>query len=894
MKTAIKSLKEYAYAIPDDLSEAYKKYLEELFSNRLKIAYLLALILIPAAMFFDLLIFPSIWRRLMVTRLLTTAVIFLLFAVSYNTKLKLYPSKMCHLLNVAITSGIVYLTYLTGGYASPYYAGLILIFIAIAMVMPWGIYGSTVAGLTTLSIYYSYNLIPPLSIGEKIHWPTVWNSLYFLAFSFGMVVFSSGIVENYRRRIFVSSEQEKIKAKKIEEAKEEIDRLMKIKNRFLANITHELKTPLSIVIGNTEVIQESYPDLDDNALRQLSVVQMAAQQLATHVDRLISLSQSDDPEVSLRREIAPYLDIVTNIFSLFETQATQERKTYSLDLPPMPLIANIDVSRIEEVLINLIQNAFKFTNAGDSITMAIGTDGESIVTEISDTGIGIQAHQLDSIFERLYQGDNVLSRRHAGIGVGLYICKRNVELHGGTINVHSIPDKGSSFRFSLPLHLDQSTAAGPDWEGEERRAVDRRTVADRRLKSPRQRFEYQLRYGFEDLAKMSFAEDLGTYENLSPSRSTILLVEDNPGMMKILIDAMRQDYNLLLAPDGFEAINKLRENTDRVSLILTDIMMPGMNGIDFCKTIMANRDWEHIPIIFITALMKEEDQIRGFEAGATDYIVKPLSIKILREKVAHWISRRQYEMLLHNLTATLEPRLQEMTKLKDIIIHEINNPLQIIECADSLLFTTSEQSMPEKLRESVQKYSSMVKDSVETIKSVINVAHQLGLEGLPSKQSEHVSTLFTDTVAQCGHLLNKIRLEVNTNSVKDIKIIGDRRMLTQVFVNLVRNAVEAIREKGNEDEGLITIKADVKPWNKILIHISDNGIGIPFENQKNLFLFRYTTKKDGTGIGLHLSKMIIKLHEGDISLKSRGEGGTTFTVTLPTQSAETTGHVDHH
>ena len=888
-----KGFDKLVYSVPQESAAPYRSYFHELFVVRLNFAYLCGIILIPAAFAFDILIFPDKWLDLFKTRILSMCLCICLLVLSNKTRLKRYPSQMCHVFFGVVALTIAHLISLTGAYASPYYAGLILMFIGIAMILPWGIHGSLVAGSMIVFVHYAYNLLPALLVHETINWPIVWNSIYFLSFTFILVVIASGMSENTRRQIFVSNEREKIRSQKLKESKAKIDALLKAKNRFIANITHELKTPLSIIIGNSELLIEEAFALDDSTMKQLRIIQQATFQLSTHVDRIIAVSTTDDPDLRLATDSCNYVSIVENIFTIFEPKAQEERIHYNLNVPSEPLVVNLDVIRIEEILNNLIQNAFKFTESGNTITITVGTDGQTVYTEVADTGVGIPENLLDEIFERFFQADEALSKRHAGIGVGLYLVKRNVELHGGTIAVNSREGKGSSFRFTLPLYADQSMPVkNALYSGPERReTTDRRSREDRRGRERRKKFEYQMALGLDDLAKMTYAEDVMEYENQRLESPSVLIVEDHPGMMKVIVNALCDEYNLLLAGTGFDALDKLAANEGRISLILSDIMMPGMSGFDFCKAVMENEGWKHIPLIFVTALLSEEDQLKGYHLGATDYIVKPYNIKILKEKVAHWISRRQYELLLREMSSSLESHVEDVSRVKDIILHEIRNPLQMITGAEDLLQIVSD-SFDQNGREEIKQLSEYLKLLHLGIESMISVVETSKLIGstaeLAIRKPEPVVFLFDDALAQCSHLLGDMKLDVDLSRVGENLIHCDKRMLTQVFVNLIRNAAEAIKEKGLDGDGLIRISSEAVSQNQALIRIEDNGAGMLPEVKERLFRFRFTTKKDGTGIGLNLSRLMLKLHQGDIKVQSEEGEGTTFLIYLPFHNAEKT------
>lgn len=890
MNAIKKKLSELLFIVPDEFESKYKKYLNNLWVTRLNVAYLFCIILVPFAFIFDILIFPDQWENLLTVRLLSTLTCFALFVVSNKTFLKKYPARMCHLLNVIIASTIAILTYMTGSHTSPYYAGLILVFIGIAMIVPWGIKGALSAGLTILMIHLFINVFIDILNKKPVFWPSFWVSVYFLTFSLVMVIISSGMTETNRRKIFSVSEQEKIKNKKLQESTKKIDELLKTKNHFITNITHELKTPLSIIIGNVEIIQERVAGFDDSFKEQLHIVKAAAFQLSTHVDRIISISKIDDPQVKLSLNNYNFAGVVKNIFSVFKTRAAEENKKYSLNLAHDSFIANIDVIRIEEVLNNLIQNAFKFTKPGDSIKVNVTSDGQQICTEIFNSGIRIPRSQMKRIFDRLYQADELLSKRFDGLGVGLYLVKRNIELHGGAIKATSNQKYGTSFKFTLPLHVNQNAPIeNPNYQKDDRRRNKRRTedkagsLSGRRTSDRAMKFELQQQLNLDDLLNISYIEDILTYENVNPEYPSILIVEDNPGMLKVTVDALHDEYNLHIARNGIEALEKLKAFDGEISLILSDVLMPEMDGFQLCEQVMAEEKWKQIPFIFNSALFEEKDQLKGFELGATDYLLKPYNIRILKEKVAHWIARREYEILLKNISSSLESRSEEILKIKDFIIHEIRNPLQIISGADYILqrLVDSGSSISKKNELQLKEILEMLKHGFNSIESVLDTSDLLAKDELVLNTVEPVELLLDDALEQSKHLLDGISLKKDFNSTMGKTVLCNKKMLTQVFVNLIRNAAEAIVKSGDGTNGEIDIYSAPGESDNIVIHIRDNGIGIPESIQDKLFQFRFTTKKDGTGIGLHLSRMIMGIHQGKISMESQEKDGTTFLVYLP-------------
>ncbi len=671
------------------------------------------------------------------------------------------------------------------------------------------------------------------------------------------------------------------KTQELTESYEKLKRSEMAKSRFISSITHELKTPLSIIIGHSEALLEQVGRHSPETVRAVRFMQQSAFQLATHVDRIIKVSVLEDPDYRPDRAAFFYQAVVRNVFLIFEDKARQGQIRFGMDLPEAPLAVDVDLVLIEDVLRNLIQNAFKFTPPGGEIRVRVARDGARVRTEVADTGTGIPSDKLPYIFDRMVQADDVLSKSHGGIGLGLAICKKNVELLGGSIEAASEPGRGTVFTFWLPL-LDRApdgqTLREPVPGRPERRSV---------------RFEYAQTLEVDELADMIADGDLAQYEKPLPGRLTVLIVEDNPGMLGVLAGALSDEYNLLLARTGTEALEKMRLHGVRIMLILSDVMMPGMNGLDFCRAVMAQPDWRRIPLLFISALMGQDEQLQALELGAADYIVKPFNIKILKEKVAFWIARRRYETLMQTLTGTLQTKIEETVRLKDIVLHEIRNPLSIISGADYYVQKLREALLP-RCEEREKKWWQMAEKlttGIESLKGVLETSKKLESHALHEKQPERLADLVNEITEQTRHLLEGVDFSIRLRNVDgQTRIRCDREVLVQVFVNLVRNAAEAVAERKKADPqgdhpGRVEIECGRGDGDQLTIQVRDNGVGIPPQVLENLFRFRYTTKKDGMGVGLHLAKMILNLHGGKIEVASIPGKGTTFTTYLPLNGA---------
>lgn len=862
-------------SIPAEFAEAYSVEMTRISIGAAKIIALLGAVNVPLFSLtgIDYLFAPDRYQQFFVLRLIISAVCVALYFAARRVTTQRGAQLISAGVLVACAWGIALMIRVLG-YESPYYAGMNLVYLA-AIVVPWG--ALTTAGVCLIG--YSAYLAPILVYDlDRLDLKTFVNNNEFQLFTIVVAATYNYFKNGINRREILSRLTIAEQARKLAE-------LDSFKREFIANITHELKTPLSIMIGNTEVVMERVIEGENDPVRlqeHVRLIHQASFQLANHVDRIIAVSTVDEPDLKLDLDNYNYVGMVRNVFGALASKARDEQKTFTLQAPETALVVRLDEVRVEEILTNLIQNALKYTSAGGSVTVCVGADGENVYTEISDTGVGIAPDKVGRIFERMFQADDVLSKRHGGMGLGLYIARRNVEHHGGTISVQSALGRGTSFRFTLPLYADQTASVrNAPFTGSERRGGDRRTGVDRRAAERRRRFEYQQSMGIDDLANMSYTGNLADYENTRPGSPTVLVVEDNAGMMKVMVEALRDEYNLLLAPDGYHAIDKLEKHGDTIVLILSDIMMPGMSGYDFCAKVMEREQWRRIPLIFVTALMSEDDQLRGFRLGATDYIVKPYNIRILKEKVHHWIARRQYEVLMAGMSASMEERASQAGRIRDIILHEIRNPLQVIMGVNELLSSVVHRTaqLTDEHRETITRHVGMLREGVDALQAVVETTRGIDMAQIV-KRVEVFGDIVRDGLVQTEHLRAGVALSVDAD-LAAMKVLCERRMVAQVLVNIIRNAVEAIREKGPAENGTIRIACRRDYADYATIEIADNGCGFDTEVRDKLFRFKYTTKKNGTGVGLHVSKIMLRLMGGDIWAESSKGAGATFFVSLP-------------
>ncbi len=367
-----------------------------------------------------------------------------------------------------------------------------------------------------------------------------------------------------------------------------------MKTRFFANISHELRTPLTLIKGPITGILHS-PDghSDTDTRRRLDTVRRNVDRLSDLVEQILDLAALEAGTLDVRLQTGDLVEFMTRQTERFTHDGHERGIAVNLDAPDAPLLWTFDHQRLEHVMSNLIGNALKFTEADGRITIVLHAEGSDAVRiQVADTGMGISGSDLPYIFDRYYQGNT--DNTSAGSGIGLAMTRELVELHGGTIGVESGPGVGSTFTVTLPrlsTEADEPAAS---------------------VVSP-------------EIRKQAPHLPLPTPEYLpstgSVDRSTILVAEDNPDLLRFLADCLVPAHHLMTASDGQEALDMCMQTTP--DMVITDVMMPRMDGMELCGHIKTERATSHIPVIMLTARSDLASKTEGLQMGADVYLGKP-------------------------------------------------------------------------------------------------------------------------------------------------------------------------------------------------------------------------------------------------------------------------------
>lgn len=456
---------------------------------------------------------------------------------------------------------------------------------------------------------------------------TWWASLlFFLAF-----VGATAFVFRYfwiRKSMKAELELERTDKQRQEEVNQ-------MKMRFFINISHELRTPLTLILAP---VQEILDKVNDRWIsQQLTHVQQNANRLLHLVNQLMDYRRAELGVFNLKARKGDAHQVVLDNFRYYQKLAQHKKIYYTLQSEMENRSALFDANYLELIVNNLLSNAFKYTGEGRTITVSLKEEADQLLLQIADTGIGIPMSKQARVFERFYQVES----EYVGSGIGLSLVQRLVELHHGRIELESEEGKGSTFTVYLPQDL--SIYAPTELSSDEQQEEEVHST------NPKEMY-------FIDTHSIE-KEDEASGEPIEKKRGTILLVEDNQEILNYLNDGLRGLFNTLQATNGQEAIDLLKKN--EVDIILTDVMMPVMDGIKLCRSVKQNIATCHIPVLILSAKTDVKDQLEGLGVGADDYIPKPFVLSVVSGKIQNMF--RTHKRMIDHYSQSVEIEPEKIT-----------------------------------------------------------------------------------------------------------------------------------------------------------------------------------------------------------------------------------------
>lgn len=863
-----------------DLMKAYADFDIDQRIRLSRVGCVLAVSLVPLFWGLDLIIYPGsatslLWSRI-ICGLGVIGVFSLLFTPFGRTWIRGLGIAWALIPGMAIS----WMVYVNEGERSPYYAGLNLAMIAVALLMPWNAFEVAIVCLATVLMYMASCLLhTPLG---DLSWTSLTSNLYFMIATAAICV-TAGFFSARRRFEDFRLRHE------LDQRNHQLAELDRLKTEFYANVSHELRTPLTLILAPLEQLR-SQPGLDRQVRSTLKLIRDSALRLLRLINDLLDVIRMDEGQVILHRSrfnLAIWVPgIVQSIQHLAETKHLNLTCTSSASVT-----IDADPLMLEKVLLNLLSNAIKFTPEHGRIIVTWGTDDRQRPwLEVSDTGIGIAADELPRLFGRFHQVDGSATRRYRGLGLGLSLSRDLVQRHGGTLTATSTMGKGSTFRIELPpaLPVEGGDPAPTPPAGSEDLITCLYREADR---------EGHVINGASD------GHPLGSI--LEPfhgptSPDLVLVADDEPDMRRFIVDILRQRHRVVAAGDGGQAVELAHRL--QPSLVILDMMMPQMDGMQVCRALRADEQLCDCRIILLTARADDETKLSALQGGADDFLSKPFNSQEVLSRVHNLLENihlqrklqarnRELEDALTRL-GRAEAQLVQSAKMNALgsltagLLHEINNPLNFtrmaVQCARSRIPDSDLPTLD--MFKDIHDGMTRISDIITSLRTFAYPESVSLEQSFPAAQAIDLALRFS------AHLCIGIVID-HPPSACDI--CGSVNQISIVLVNLLDNATKAIRETTDGRAGRITITTEQR-GDRCLIAVSDNGVGMDAQRIQRAFEPFFTTSPIGQGMGLGLSicHTIIANHKGDIRIDSTPGAGTTITLSLPSLSTfgEGTSH----
>jgi len=462
------------------------------------------------------------------------------------------------------------------------------------------------------------------------------------------------------------------KNRQLEEQAIRLKEMDNVKSRFFANISHEFRTPLTLILGPLDQMLHSPQENEAEQKKKMRLMQRNSQRLLSLINQLLMLSKFDSGVIRLQAVQQNIIPFLRGILFSFDSLALKHEIELSFQSSLEEIPVYFDTERMEEVISNLISNAVKFTPPGGRVELRVDhgqiepseTQPRFVEIAVSDTGPGIAPNEIETIFDRFYQADSTYEHHRQGTGIGLSIAREIVELHHGTIHVVNRETiSGALFIIRIPLGKDHLKPHD---------IVDGVVKSVKTIPVIEKPFPQAAPEEFEDIETVDRDEDV--FKETTEEKDIILVIEDSADVREYIHGALESIYFIHEAIDGNSGLQKAREIVP--DLVICDVMMPGKDGFEVCRELKSDRITSHIPVILLTAKAGEESILTGFETGADDYITKPFNTRILCARIRNLIELRKQMQLIVNREMLLQPTPISVSSVDKEFLKELK---QVIE-----------------------------------------------------------------------------------------------------------------------------------------------------------------------------------------------------------------------
>lgn len=674
---------------------------------------------------------------------------------------------------------------------------------------------------------------------------------------------------------------------------ETLAELDRAKTMFFSNVSHEFRTPLALMLGPAEdALADTEQPLPPQQRQRIEVLHRNSLRLLKLVNTLLDFSRIESGRIQAVYEPTDLATFTAELASVFRSAIERVDLHLVVDCPPLPEPVYVNREMWEKIVLNLLSNAFKFTFEG-RITVTLRWCQDTVELAVRDTGTGIPAEEMPHLFERFHRVQGARGRTYEGSGIGLSLVQELVRLHGGSIHVASVLGEGSTFTVSLPT----GSAHLPN----DRIRASRRMPTSTALGAAPYVEEVLRWLPEEDTQTPTGGDTENGAQGLpasppvcvsafsSPSTARILIADDNADMRDYLKRLLQADYEVEAVADGAAALAVIRQRPP--DLVLSDVMMPKLDGIQLLWELRTDLQTREVPIILLSARAGEEARVEGLETGADDYLFKPFSA---RELLARVRATLEISRLRKQAEAERAERIREQAaraeaeaanRMKDeflqVLSHEIRTPLNgMLGWAQMLKQGRLDSNTTNRALDAIERNAKAQAQLIDDLMDVSRIIRgELRLDLRPVSLNSVIVTA-VETVLPTAKA-KAIQIETMLNPAAS-SVSGDASRLQQVVLNLLTNAIKFTPKGGRVEVWLEPVDSLAQ------IQVKDTGNGIRADFLPYIFeRFRQadsstTRSHGGLGLGLAIVRHLVELHGGTVQAASPGSGqGATFTVQLP-------------
>jgi signal transduction histidine kinase len=833
-----------------------------------KVGCIVALVFVPAGVTLDYFVYPEHLAQFATLRLLCDLAILGMFALHFTAVGQRHIPVITFTWLLAVQAMIAYMIFATDGYQSTYYAGLNLAMIAVGILLPTSLREAVLFFAATLGLY----VISCVAHPDPIRFDTFYNNLYFLILT-GCISVTS-VVFNARRRF-----SEFRLSYELDERNKQLAELDRLKSEFFANISHELRTPLTLILAPVEGLLQQRETLTPHLAGQLELVRQNALRLLRLVNDLLDVIRLEEGRLQLERRPIRFDLLLGGTVNAMKHLAESRGIHLEENLIEGAVWVRGDRPALEKVLFNLLGNALKFTDSGGTVSVTSRREGQQVAVTVRDDGIGIAEKDLPYVFERFRQADSSATRRYPGTGLGLALVKDLTERHGGEVGIRSRLGEGTAVTIHLPVLTAEELGAVQSAE------------------APLSVHQPGMPVGYAEAPNSPppmIAEEAAELD--TDGRPSILVVDDEDDMRRYLVELLSPDYRVLQAADGSRGLDMAQRH--RPDLMLLDLMLPEIDGLEVCRRLKQSLATRPIRIVLLTARADETAKLSALNSGADDFLTKPFSGVEVQTRLANLLrgTRLERDLAQRNtdLNQTInelretQARLVESEKINALgrlsagLLHEINNPL-------NYALTALEVARNHPGAHGDDDLGEILQDIDEGMQRIRAITSELRAFAYPAKD-QHRPFLLAEAAGSAIQLTahESRDISIENDIARDVLALGSRTHIAQVLINLLSNAIRAVRQMAALRPPEIHVDCRLER-ERVVVTVRDNGEGIRPEALERIFDPFYTTQDvgEGMGMGLSICQTIIRNHGGELRARSTLGAGTEFSFDLPRAAGRT-------